>query len=165
MKPIRALMFMATLCLAGIAHAQDADDVDPKFFKDFTGVSKLLRANGVEPAGIKWAFIETVCSPMNDRTDPTAYNRCRFEKARDQVFFRGDTRICRNESVAAYPDALLGNNPITAVRYKNGVATTTVVEQTPLSRSDVDAMRRASFEGCMDSKGWRDSRSYLMGRD
>ena len=52
MKPIRrTLILIAVLATATVAQA--AADPDAKFFKSFTGVAALLRANGVEPSRLQ----------------------------------------------------------------------------------------------------------------
>src|SRR4051812_48451042 len=117
MKSLRTVACLSLFAIAVASHAQTPGEPNPKFFKSFTGVTALLRANGVEPSRLQWGIIEQTCAGFNDHTNPLDYNRCRFEKARDQAYSGTDANACNGEAVANYPDALLGNTPTNVIRY------------------------------------------------
>ena len=166
MKPLRSFACFSLLILAANSHAQStaAPAPDPKFFKDFTGVTALLRANGVEPSRLQWNAIENACAAYNDHHDPLPYNQCRFEKGRDQGWSEADARSCNDQAAGQYPDALTGAYDTNVVRYRNGNYSTTTIQQQPMTQSELNAARNGFYDKCMDAKGWRDPHNYLMGR-
>lgn len=159
-QPLRMFLIAALVLGSSMAHAQS--DPDELFFKNYTGVVKLLRGSGIEPSRINWNDVETMCTQLKDPTTEVPYNRCRYERARDQAIYRDDAVVCDNESIAVNPDN---------VRYQafvDGTASTVPGTTVPVITSapavaDREAFKRYVFDRCMTDKGWRSPRNYRFG--
>lgn len=162
MKKLIALLLALLLAAPALALDENA------LLKDYIGLTKLLKTNGIDPVKIQWSEIENLCLPLKEPMDQTTYNRCRYEKARDQFTFGGDKAACENEAQAIYPDnytkptqAVINANTSSATG--NTASTTTITSPAP-SSTDLRAMRRNAFDHCMSEKHWRNANNYQLGR-
>jgi len=153
-----ALLVLAML-LAGTAHAQPiGNDV---FFKSYAGVTKLLRANGVEPSTLRWGPIEAQCIGLKLDNDPVPYNQCRYQKAIDLVDFDNDRNACNARAKGEYPDRLLSGAATLSITRNDKV---TNIYERVLSHDELRFKRLGAFDACMRNKGWRDTGSSARGR-
>lgn len=131
---------IVTLLLPLQAFAFTPDDA---LMRDYAGLTKALKANGIDPAFVNWYGIEPMCLGLKTERDQVSYNRCRFEKAGDWVAFNDNSRDCS-----------------TAGFYERPIATT----HYQLSRGEVRRERNASYIGCMREFGWRNPSNWQHGR-
>lgn len=158
---LRILMFSTLVLGSAVAHAQaDSDDI---FFRSYTGVVKLLRASGIEPSRVEWNDIEMMCTQLKDPSSEIPYNRCRFERARDQALYRDDSIVCDNESRAVNPNSVRYQGFIDGSPVNGGVTTTVPVISSEPAVADKAAFKRYIFDRCMTDKGWRSPRNYRFG--
>lgn len=152
-------LLVLAMLLVSPAHAQlSGNDV---FFKNYEGVIKLLRANGVEPSTLRWGAIEAQCSGLKLDKDPVPYNQCRYQKAIDLVDFDNDRDVCNARAKGEYPDHLLSGSATLSITRNDKV---TNVFERALSPDELRFKRLGSFDACMSNKGWRDTGSAARGR-
>lgn len=160
-QTFRTLLFGALALSSSAVYAQsDSDDI---FFKNYTGVVKLLRASGIEPSRVEWNDIEMMCTQLKDPSSEIPYNRCRFERARDQAIYRDDSSVCDNESRAINPDNVRYQGFINSAPINGGVTTSVPVINSAPAVEDKVAFKRYIFDRCMTDKGWRSPRNYRFG--
>jgi hypothetical protein len=157
-------LIVLLLCLFPLASlAQPVPGIDENaLLKDYIGLTKLLKSNGIDPVNIRWNEIEAMCLSLQDATDPTVYNRCRYQKATDQFLFADDANTCNKEAGAIYPDGLSQTQQ--TITQPNGTTTTTSTTRPTSAVQDVRALRRYDYDHCMTEKGWRSSDNYQLGR-
>jgi hypothetical protein len=147
-----------------VATTTVANEPNPKLLKDYIGLSKLLKARGVDPVTVNWSPIEMACLGLKTEADQVDYNRCRYRMAVDNVQYGNDVRACKQAALAAYPKALKLNQPTkVATRITNGKVITTLGE-TPLTASELKAGRAATLDNCMRQRGWNDPANWQAGR-
>lgn len=153
------ILIVFSMLVASLAHAQSRDN--DVFFKSYEGVTKLLRAGGVEPSTLRWGPIEAQCSGLKLDKDPVPYNQCRYQKAIDLVDFDNDRNACNARAQAEYPDRLLSGAATLSITRNEKV---TNIYERALSPDELRFKRMGSFDACMSNKGWRDTGSAARGR-
>lgn len=164
MKHLRRWFAVCLLALPLGGHAYE----NPALLEDYIGLTKLLKANGVEPATIQWQTIELMCLGLKEPNSNLAYNQCRYEKAVDQALYRNDSDACDAEARAAYPSSL--SNPRSTVISSNTTGATTerttaTIKPPRVAGSTVRYSRRALFNRCMRDQGWINTGNWQMGRE
>jgi hypothetical protein len=158
---LKPLVFFVALALSPSAHALDEDAL----LQDYIGLTKLLRASGVDPIKVGWNDIEYMCLPLKTPRNALDYNRCRYEKAVDQTLHRADTEVCNDEVRDVQSNTLFYRATDALVfphEYKNSSPMVVACANSELR--DLRSFRRYSFDRCMSEKGWRNSRHYQFGR-
>jgi hypothetical protein len=151
------ILVILGLLLVSPAQAGDKD----VFFQNYVGVTKLLRARGVEPVGVNWGAIQAMCLGLKIEKDPVPYNRCLYEKALDYADYDNDNDTCNARARAEYPDRLLSG--AATIRITRDNEETNVYERA-LSLDELRFKRLGAFDACMSNKGWRDAQSPARGR-
>jgi hypothetical protein len=137
-------IFFATLLLM-VPCATLAYQPDETMLRDYHGLTKALRANGVEPVGINWRVVHSMCLGLNTEKDHVPYNQCRFDAALNQAMFGDDRRSCLDDAERSVTPTM----SVTAVD--------SAVSQQSQSISQ-------SYSGCMRGLGWRSPNNWQRGR-
>lgn len=157
---MRRFALVASLLIPLTAHAYTNDAL----FADFTGLSKLLRANGVEPSRVDWNPIEAMCLGLKEPTSQLTYNQCRYAKALDQTVFASDRSGCQEEAAAYVPPQQ--NTTITAATSsKTDEKSSTTINTGNPYPVDLRSARRAAYTRCMLDLGWVNPRNWQLGRN
>lgn len=164
MKQTLRIVTAALTLITSCAMAQ----VPETMLKDYTGVTNLLRANGIEPSAVRWNEVEAMCMPLKAGTDTITYNRCRYERARDQIYFINDANICNVEARAFNPKVLryrtvIDTTPNQGPDYDTSQATLNLLNTAP-AVADAGAFRSYMYNHCMTDRGWRSPNNYRQGQ-
>ena len=137
-------MFVAMVMLLPLAAP--ACDLDEKLLTNYIGLTKALRANGVEPNTLDWSVIESMCLGLKTEKNRVPYNRCRFETALNQALFPDDRAACLDDAQRTSVDTTM-----------SATAIHSVVSQQSLTASP-------SYSSCMRALGWRSPNNWQRGR-
>lgn len=154
------LLALLALTSFSTAHAAE-DDAD---FHNYNTMLKRLKSEGIEDSQVRWPSIEKACVAYLGSLNKIPYNRCRYEKAVLQISFKDDSIACDDVSLASHPDSLRQNSATIVEKTGGAVSRKTTISTPSPSASELATMRRATYEQCMQDRGWRDSRNYLRGR-
>lgn len=160
MNRMRILLYVLLLALPLSAQAFS----NPDLLKDYIGLTKLLKANGVEPARVQWQTIEMMCIGLKEPHSNVAYNQCRFEKAVDQTVYANDSAACNAEARAAYPSSLKKPEPTTIVTLGGMDNHLTTITAPRTRNSEIRDGRRSLFDRCMLDRNWVNTSDWQMGR-
>ena len=144
---MRCLLFLIAVFMLSMPLAASAYTPDDALLKDYIGLTKALKANGVDPVSVDWSTIEQMCLGLTSERDKRDYNRCRFSSAINQVIFADDRESCREESQAAGMAGEL-----------------TVLSPTAVTVQRLPAQGRSAYTRCMRDLGWKNTRTWQMGR-
>lgn len=164
MRILATFVLSSALILgAGTAHAQIMDD--ERGLNSYSAVLNLLRSYGIEASAVSWGEVESMCLPLNDNgKGALAYNRCRFERARDQVIYAQDSAACDDEARAFNPDTIRYQAFVTPGAPANAASVVPLALASTPAVNDVESFRRHVFNHCMSDKGWRNPRNYRFGQ-
>jgi len=160
----RLIIILVCLLLALPAPARaERAALDEAHFKDWITLSALLRSKGLDPVRINWLAIEPMCLGFKKQDSETLYNRCKYEKARDEAAYGGDAAYCRHQAVLVAPVGVHARRRIVhsaSLRYE-------VVDNHfgTIPAHDYALLRENSFEGCMRGQGWISPYGWGQGRD
>lgn len=161
MKRFLTLLTCILLTAPLAAHAYEPDE---SMLKDYIGLTKSLRANGIEPINVQWVQIEPMCLGLKTEKDQVPYNRCRFEKASDWAAYGDNRRDCDEGSLLEYPQPQRFTQA-TVTNADGSVASVTTAEGQYLSAAQIKRLRRASYVACMRDFGWKNPSNWQHGRD
>ena len=129
-----------------LPSAASAYQPDEAMLRDYQGLTKALRANGVDPIAINWRVVQRMCAGLDTETNHISYNQCRFDAALNQVTHSDDRRSCQND-------------------YKRGAVTTNMSVTAINSAVSQNAQNTSyGYSDCMRSLGWRSPNNWQRGR-
>jgi hypothetical protein len=150
------------LCLAPVcARAETVEDAS---LKDWLTLSALLRSKGVNTVASNWQEINSMCLGLKAGDSEVPYNRCRYEKAIDEVAFRGDANYCSHQANAVLPPLMVRTRQSNFHSVSMTYQFTDTYTQ-PLSPQELNALKQSSFQGCMKGQGWVNAEDWRLGRD
>ena len=152
------LNIVVILALLMLPVGAQAVDVNPELLKDYMGLTKLLKARGVEPTEVNWLPIEEACLGLKTEANVVDYNQCRFTMAVDASQFTNDSTACDAASIASYPES---GRTVQKTKDAAGVLTTVVAQLKP---EEVKAGRVAAYDACMREHQWVNPNHWQMGR-
>lgn len=148
----------------GLPLMAQAYEPDEALLRDYIGLSKALRANGIDPVHVRWVQIEPMCLGLKDEKNQVAYNRCRFEKAGDWAAYGDNRRDCDEGSLLEYPQPQRFTQA-TVTNEDGTIASVTTAEGSYLSAAQLKRLRRASYVACMRDFGWKNPSNWQHGRE
>mgnify|MGYP003386493286 FL=1 len=157
----RIILLAIAMLLAQPAFARDTSSSDDVFFRNYVGMTKLLRTRGVDPITVNWGSIQAVCIGLKIENNLVPYNRCLYEKAIDYADFDNDRDACEARGRAEFPDRLLSRQPSVFIAGDRG---NKAIYEQPLTLEDLRFKRLDAYDECMSRKGWRDTRFAARGR-
>jgi hypothetical protein len=162
------LLGLFFVILAGIfaaALAQTDLQSEDSPFKNWLTLTDYLRSKGIEPSKVNWQPIETMCLGLK-QSDESAYNKCKYEKVRDQSLHQADRQQCYTRAVAQYPDRLAQIDTTETIREINASGKVRVFERVvpPISTIELSSLRDAAVVQCMQSLGWISANDAFNGK-
>lgn len=145
---MRLTNYVTMAMLVALPFAASAYTPSGEILKDYLGLTRALRANGVDPARVNWGPIATMCMGLRTERDDTEYNRCRYTQAMNQTIFVDDQRSCNVQSQALYSNRRGAHH---FAHYGTRA-------------EELFLLRDASYTTCMRDLGWRNTQNWQMGR-
>jgi hypothetical protein len=134
------------LLLLLMPFAASAYEPDDALMANYIGLTKALRANGVEPVAVSWPVVESMCLGLKTQKSSVRYNRCRFDAALNQASFGDDRAACLDDAQRSSADNAMA---VTAI---NSAVSQQSLIVTP------------SYTSCMRDLGWRSPNNWQRGR-
>ena len=131
-------------------------------FQSWLTMVDYAKSKGVTPA--TWSAYESMCVNLKKGTDETAYNKCMFEKARDQGLYESDKAQCLAHTSATYPDSLLQASSETLRETdKDGRIRTLERIVKAIDPQELQSLRKSATIECMQRAGWANADNWKMG--
>ncbi len=136
-------------------------DTNSDFFKDMSGVNKLLRTGGVEVASVNWVEINSMCDALA-HTSEKLRNQCRYEKAMLQSTYTANKNFCKNLAKRIAKTTVINKNTaVTATDDEGKQENVNISETANLSRKQI---REKEYLLCMQEAGWNNADDWKAGK-
>lgn len=160
---MRRFVLLLVIAFAAPALAQMPAPSDT-LMRDYIGLTKALRASGVDPVLVNWPYIEGMCLGLKQERNHIPYNRCRFEKAIDSNDYPADVTVCEQRAQLAYIEAVHAANPAPNVIGGVIYPTTSYPIIVNSYTTQFNDIRSSTFGDCMRERGWINPSSAGRGR-
>lgn len=144
-----------------------AEETDPKFFKDWLTLSDLLQTKGITPSSPSWASIIPLCLPLRTGTNQIDYNRCLYEKVMDEYQWPEDSKYCTDKAEMKYRENLAIEQTTRTVIITEPNGKRRFIEEVVPSNNLLNYPlkdRNFYYQDCMVmDMNWQNAGSWLMG--
>ena len=158
MKNLVTLLLIGALALPAQASPDAA-------FADWNKLVGTLQRYGIAAHEVNWAAIEPMCLSLKTPYDQTEYNRCKFERAREQRVYQADYYACRTQAKGHYP-RYLARRDLVETRImgdSNGYGRITQTIAEPIRGRELNELRAGGISACMQNLGWASPNDWRLG--